>query len=130
MPDSFELFWLFIHPCAHILLNNDLVSLPLINLAQVKGWAVAISPAPSQPSLNAILSSSWNPSPSLFAATEDLHLQAWMMFEVSGTQRKISPVRYEIVFKSPLPDLSSPTTARETRLGQLVGAYRRHNIPA
>ena len=35
MPDSFELFWLFIHPCAHILLNNDLVSLPLINLAQV-----------------------------------------------------------------------------------------------
>ena len=37
MPDSFELFWLFIHPCAHILLNNDLVSLPLINLAQVKG---------------------------------------------------------------------------------------------
>ena len=115
---------------AHILLNNDLVSLPLINLAQVKGWAVAISPAPSQPSLNAILSSSWNPSPSLFAATEDLHLQAWMMFEVSGTQRKISPVRYEIVFKSPSPGLSSPTTARETRLGQLVGAYRRHNIPA
>jgi len=53
-----------------------------------------------------------------------------MMFEVSGTQRKISPVRYEIVFKSPSPGLSSPTTARETRLGQLVGAYRRHNIPA